>query len=143
MGYVDLLSLDIDGNDYWVLENLDFSGISIVVCEYNPIYGSKGAYTVARNDQFDRTSEHSSWLHYGMSLMAAITLMKNNGLIFVGSNRAGNNAFFIQEHLVQGLTIEIPNLQNLEIFVDWRVRESRDKDGNLNYLSGAARLPRT
>ena len=134
MGGVDTLSIDIDGNDYWVLDGLDLSGIDIVVCEYNPLYGSKIACSVPRDDNYDRTKAHWSYLHYGMSLRAAIFLMTNHGLVFIGTNRAGNNAFFVQEKYIELFNFKIPDLNELEIFVDWRVRESRDEVGILSYL---------
>ena len=134
-GGIDLISLDIDGNDYWVLQNLDFSNVQIVVCEYNPLYGSNTACTVERNDFFDRTKEHFSWLHYGMSLRAAIDLLSLSELTFIGTNRAGNNAFFIKQEFVKSLDFELPNNNELDEFVDWRVRESRDMNGNLSFLS--------
>lgn len=134
-GGIDLISLDIDGNDYWVLQSLDFSNVQIVVCEYNPLYGSNTACTVERNDYFDRTKEHFSWLHYGMSLRAAIDLLSLSELTFIGTNRAGNNAFFIKQQFVKSLNFKLPNIDELQEFVDWRVRESRDINGSLSYLS--------
>ena len=133
MGGVDMLSLDIDGNDYWVLKALDLEAVSIVICEYNPIYGGEIECTIERNDEFDRVQAHYSWLHYGMSLKAALSLMRNKGFIFIGSNRAGNNAFFLKKELIHLLGITLPDENNLNDFIDWRVRESRDINGNLNY----------
>ena len=133
MGGVDVISLDIDGNDYWILEALDLSGVSIVVCEYNPIYGATGSYTVKRDDNFDRTKAHFSWLHYGMSLKAAIEIMVKQDLVFIGSNRVGNNAFFIRTEFLNRLPFSIPNSKMLEPFVDWRIRESRNEEGKLDY----------
>jgi hypothetical protein len=132
---IDMISLDIDGNDYWVLQNLDFSNVQIVVCEYNPLYGPTTACAVERNDYFDRTKEHFSWLHYGMSLRAAIDLLSQSELIFIGTNRAGNNAFFIKKEFVKLIHFSLPAKDKLQEYVDWRVRESRDIDGNLSYLS--------
>ena len=139
-GKIDLLSIDIDGNDYWILDSLDLSKVDILVCEYNPIYGSKAAVTILRKDDFDRSKEHPSWLHYGMSLMAAINVMERNGLVFVGSNRVGNNAFFVNKMISMKLDFKLPNKKKLDHFVDWRIRESRDNLGRLNYLSGHSRL---
>ena len=109
--------------------------MQIVVCEYNPLYGADLACTIAKNDFFDRTKEHFSWLHYGMSLRAAINLLGINDFIFVGSNRAGNNAFFIKKNYAERLSFDLPDKGHLEDFVDWRVRESRDAEGNLSYLT--------
>jgi hypothetical protein len=132
---IDLLSIDIDGNDFWVLEALDLEKVSIVICEYNPVYGSKIACTIIRNDNYDRSKSHFSYLHFGMSLRAAILLLKRKGFIFVGSNLVGNNAFFVREELRSQIKLQIPDLDQLEFFVDWRIRESRSRDGDLNFLS--------
>jgi len=131
---IDVLSLDIDGNDYWVLKALDLEAVSIVVCEYNPIYGGEIACTIERDDEFDRAQAHYSWLHYGMSLRAAISLMESKEFIFIGSNRVGNNAFFLKKELVNLINIKLPDMSNLKEFTDWRIRESRDISGSLNYL---------
>ena len=135
LGGIDCISIDIDGNDYWVLQSLNLSNVQVVVCEYNPLYGSNLACTVEKNDFFDRTKEHFSWLHYGMSLRAAIDLLMTSDFIFVGSNRAGNNAFFIKKNFVNLLGFDLPDIGHLKDFVDWRVRESRDEHGNLSYLT--------
>jgi hypothetical protein len=135
LGGIDCISIDIDGNDYWVLQSLNLSNVQVVVCEYNPLYGSNLACTVEKKDFFDRTKEHFSWLHYGMSLRAAIDLLSLSDFIFVGSNRAGNNAFFIKKNYVDLLSFDLPDIRHLKDFVDWRVRESRDEHGNLSYLT--------
>ncbi len=134
MGGIDIFSIDLDGNDYWILENLDLTGISIVICEYNPIFNEINC-TVPRSDYFERTKAHSSGLYFGMSLKASIFLLNSKGFTFIGTNRAGNNAFFIKNEVRDQLSIPLPLIHNLRIFLDWRVRESRDASGCLNYLN--------
>ena len=133
-GKIDILSIDLDGNDYWILENLDLTGISIVICEYNPVFNEINC-TVPRSDDFERMKAHSSGLYFGMSLKASIFLLESKGFTFIGTNRAGNNAFFIKNELKDQLSIPLPPINNLRIFLDWRVRESRDMSGCLNYLN--------
>ena len=135
LGGIDCISIDIDGNDYWVLQSLNLSNVQVVVCEYNPLYGANLACTIEKNDFFDRTKEHFSWLHYGMSLRAAIDLLGISDFVFVGSNRAGNNAFFIKKNYADLLSFDLPDICQLRDFVDWRIRESRDEHGNLSYLT--------
>ena len=139
MGGVDVLSLDIDGNDYWVAEALDFSGVQIIVVEYNPLLGHRLPVSVPRDDGFDRRRAHPSWLYYGASLRAWIHLFHGNGFTFVGTNRQGNNAFFCPSARLAEIPLATPELEDLTRFVDWRVRESRGDDGRLSYLSGADR----
>jgi hypothetical protein len=136
LGGLDIFSLDVDGNDYWILLESDLSGISIVVCEYNPLFGHTQSVTVPRDDFFSRETKHFSWLYYGMSIKASITAMQKKGFVFCGSNLAGNNAFFVREELVNKLNLDMPSTTNLVGNTDWRVREARDENGQLNFLFG-------
>lgn len=136
---IEIISLDIDGNDYWVAKNLDLSDVKIIVVEYNPLFGSEKAVSIPRKDDFDRTSAHFSNLYYGVSLKAWTNHFGEHNFKFIGTNRVGNNAFFIAGDYANNLSIPLPNLSDLEKYVDWRVRESRDKNGRLTYLSNTDR----
>lgn len=136
---IEIISLDIDGNDYWVAKNLDLSDVKIIVVEYNPLFGSEKAVSIPRKDDFDRTSAHFSNLYYGVSLKAWTNYFGEHNFKFIGTNRVGNNAFFIAGDYANNLSIPLPNLSDLEKYVDWRVRESRDKNGRLTYLSNTDR----
>lgn len=132
---IDIISLDIDGNDYWVAQEINFEGVRIVIVEYNPIFGDGQAVSIPREDDFDRTKAHYSNLYYGVSLKAWINFFNSINFKFIGSNRAGNNAFFVLESEISKLTLKLPDVENLSIFVDWRVRESRNERGELTSLS--------
>ena len=138
MAGIDILSLDIDGNDYWVLDAAKLDKISVVVVEYNSLFGYSAEVSVPRDDLFNRKEKHFSCLYYGASLSAFIYSLSLKGFTFLGSNRACNNAFFIKNEKINEFSIEIPT--NLELFVDSRVRESRDTSGSLSFLSGKDRL---
>jgi len=138
MGGIDVLSLDLDGNDYWILGSLSLESVSIVIVEYNALFGDRFAVTVPRNDNFDRSSEHWSWLYYGASIKAFIELLKNKGFQFIGTNRVGNNAFFVSDSKVD--QIPLRGSTDLGIYTDWRIREARDSSGKLSFASGEERL---
>jgi hypothetical protein len=132
MGGLDIFSLDVDGIDYWILQKLPLTGVSIVVVEYNPAFGALRSITVPRDDAFDRAKAHVSWLYYGASLRAFVDLLSDRGFTFVGSNRAGNNAFFVDSRRIEDLRPSMPQLpdaDDLQRYVDWRVRDSRDGSG--------------
>jgi hypothetical protein len=137
LGRIDIFSLDVDGNDYWIIEQADLRGIRIVVVEYNPLFGSSLAVTVPRDDTFDRTIKHESWLYWGASLLAFAGILKNKGFDFIGTNRVGNNAFFVSSNDIDQIAFR-PDPRDLK-FYDWRVRESRDPASELNFLSGNER----
>lgn len=95
-GEIGLLSVDIDGNDYWVLQAIDIIAPVVIVAEYNGLWGAKRALTVPYNADFVRSKAHPSNLYYGASLPAMVQLCAQKGYDFVGSNSVGSNAFFVR-----------------------------------------------
>ena len=131
-GGIGLLSIDIDGNDYWVWEAMQAITPAIVIVEYNSRFGKDRAVTIPYREDFLRSSAHPSMIYYGASLKALCLLGKRKGYAFVGCNSAGNNAFFVlrslKPDLLRELTVE-------EGYVAGQFRESRNRDGRLAYLS--------
>lgn len=140
MGGVDVLSLDIDGNDYWVADALDFGEITLVVVEYNALFGARRAVSVPREDSFDRMAAHHTGLYFGASIRAWLHLFESRGYVFLGTNRVGNNAFFCRRERAPSVSLSLPDTTDLERYVDWRLRDSRDAAGALTYLTGPDRL---
>lgn len=137
---IDLVSFDIDGNDYWCLEKMLLKNVSVVVVEVNPLFGDKINVTVPRNDSFDRNKAHFSNLFFGMSYKASLTLLGKKGFTCIGSNLAGNNIFFVRKEFVDKFE-QILNDGFPTVWVNsWNVRESRDIEFSLNYLSNSDRL---
>ncbi|OBQ09594.1 MAG: NADH dehydrogenase [Anabaena sp. LE011-02] len=131
-GEIGILSIDIDGNDYWVWQAIDCINPVIVVSEYNFRFGANKAVTVPYDESFVRSKAHYSNIYYGASLKALCILADRKGYAFVGCNSAGNNAFFVRKDLkpdaINEITVE-------EGYVRGQFRESRDEKGNLLYLS--------
>jgi len=96
-GDIGLLSVDIDGNDYWVWQEIDVIQPRIVVAEYNARFGVERAVSVPYDPQFIRERAHSSMIYYGASLAALAQLGEVKGYALVGCNSAGNNAFFVRK----------------------------------------------
>ncbi|WP_243301699.1 hypothetical protein [Geothrix oryzisoli] len=135
-GEIGLLSVDIDGNDYWVWKAITCVDPQVVVIEYNAVFGSDRAITIPYAPDFTRQAAHHSWLYFGASLRALCRLAETKGYAFVGCNSAGNNAYFVRKDLASPFTILTPE----DGFADSRFRESRDEQGRMNRLSGPARL---
>lgn len=131
---LDLFSLDIDGVDYWIIKELPTNFAKIAVIEFNPNFGSSAKVTVPNIREFNRTSYHYSNLCFGASLAAIIQIMGEKNFIFIGTNQFRCNAFFINKDFIEKIKINIPNQNNIDEFVNSYFRESRDKEGNLNYL---------
>ena len=136
-GEVDILSLDIDGNDYWVLKEANLIGIKVIVVEFNPLLSRTLPVSVPRNEAFDRTTEHFSWLYYGANLQAFMYLLGERGFSFIGTSRHGSNAFFVAQELENNFAL---NFKELALYTDVRSRESRGKTGELTFVSGQDRV---
>lgn len=98
-----LLSIDIDGNDWWVLQEISVMRPRILICEYNALWGAKEAVTTVYKPDFYRIDEHYSGSYFGGSLEAFKLLAKEKGYSFVGVNSNAVNAFFVRNDLVDYL----------------------------------------
>ena len=135
-GDIGLLSIDIDGNDYWVWESIHTIRPRIVVCEYNSLWGDKLSVSIPYDPAFDRTRAHYSNLYFGASITALATLAEAKGYSLVGSNTAGNNLFFVRDDLMGDFQAVTPK----DAWVQSRFRESRDDSGRLTFLPFPDRL---
>lgn len=135
-GEIGLLSIDIDGNDYWVWEKLNVVDPAIVIIEYNSVFGPDRAVTIPYDPKFTRHAAHYSGQFWGASLSAVDQLANDKGYLLVGCNRAGNNAYFVRKNRIDKLRVLTPQ----EAFVDARWRDSRDQSGKLSYLTGPERF---
>ncbi len=91
-GSIDLLSLDIDGMDYWIWKELTVINPQVVVCETHNLIPPNKALTVPYDPEFIFESEN----YRGASLAAMCKLGKEKGYRLVGTHRFGFNAFFIK-----------------------------------------------
>jgi hypothetical protein len=93
----DVLSIDIDGNDYYIARALLDSGLrpKIVVVEYNAVFGPERNATIQYAPAFNFRTAHPSELYYGVSVMAWRHFFAAAGYRFVTVERNGVNAFFV------------------------------------------------
>ncbi len=137
VGEIGLLHIDIDGNDYWVWEKLDIIKPDIAIIEYNSVFGIERAITIPYEPNFQRNKAHYSNLYAGSSLLALCDLADKKGYSFIGTNTAGNNAYFI---LNEKLNIIIKPIEIKDGYTLSKFRESRNKKGKLTFLRGCDRL---
>ena len=92
----DFLSIDIDGNDYWVWEALDAYRPRVVVIEYNGSLPAQSFWIMRYNPahEWDKT------LYYGASLAALEHLGLQKGYALLGTDSVGINAFFVRRDLL-------------------------------------------
>lgn len=128
---VGILSVDIDGNDYWVWDAINCIRPYIVICEFNPIFGSNTTVSIPYKPDFYRLDVHFSGLYWGASLGAYVQLGKKKGYKLVCINQLGHNVFFVREDIECSLP-EVPiNLAYREA----KYRESFDEKGRWTFLS--------
>ena len=125
-GDIGLLSVDIDGVDWWVWEAITSSRPAIVVAEYNHRFGPDASVTVPYRPDFDRRKAHHSLCYFGASLRALERLGRRKGYDLVGCGSAGLNAFFVRRDLRPGA---LPARSVEEAFVDGQFCEYHDPDG--------------
>jgi hypothetical protein len=66
--------------------------------------------------------------------------MEEKNYYFLGTNLQKNNAFFISNNLKKESFFPNINLQKLSYYSDSNIRDSRDRNYNLNYLRGNKKL---
>ncbi|MDX2066446.1 MAG: hypothetical protein SFX74_11950 [Fimbriimonadaceae bacterium] len=129
-GDIGLLSMDIDGNEYWIWKALEVISPRIVVCEFQPNFGPELPLTVPYQPDFQRTAYHSSNLCYGVGLAALGLLAEAKGYTFVGTT-GQHNAFFVRNDVLGSL----PPARIADEYRETRYRESRGPNFENTYLT--------
>jgi len=93
---IDLLSIDIDGNDAYVLNAISAVEPRVVIVEYNAKFGPFVNYCMKYNENYVWKKTDG----FGASLKYYENLMAEKGYYLVGCNLAGTNAFFVRADLV-------------------------------------------
>jgi len=92
----DMLSIDIDGNDYWVWKAIEQFNPRVVVIEYNALFRGNMRWVMKYNPShiYDGTS------YFNSSLKSLELLGESKGYCLVGCDFLGINAFFVRRDLV-------------------------------------------
>jgi hypothetical protein len=102
-GEIDLLSLDMDGVDYWIFKALTCINPRVIVLEYNNLWGPDRAVTVPYQPDFRAEYAEFGLSYGGASLAAFEKLASQKGYRLVGCQRYGYNAFFIRNGLAEDI----------------------------------------
>jgi hypothetical protein len=99
---LDFLSIDIDGNDYWVWRAIERYRPQVLVIEYNPYYEPPQRWVMKYNPEhaWDGTT------YYGASLESLYWLGKQKGYELICCDSSGNNAFFVERSLYERFRLE-------------------------------------
>ncbi|MDC0364492.1 hypothetical protein OAM39_03325 [Candidatus Pelagibacter sp.] len=132
---IGLLSIDIDGNDYWVWKEINIIDPLIVIVEFNSVFGFSEKISIPYKNDFSRNKAHYSNLFWGASLEALKYLGQQKGYEFFSTNSSGNNAYFIKKNLFTKFNFKLKKNSYQSKF-----RESRDKEGNKTHTNYKDRL---
>jgi len=129
---VDVLSIDVDSYDYWILEALTVSP-RILVLEYNALYGAERRVTIPPDQPLESTPKG----YNGASLAALTALASTKGYRLVTCENAGVNAFYLRADVAP----EVPAVTPLQAFKPLRSRvEIDDVEIATDIYASAAKL---
>ena len=122
-GEVDLLSIDVDGVDYWLWEAITVINPRVIVTEVQCIWGPQPSLTVAYDPAFQAPTVNGLPLHAGATLQAFVKLARRKGYRLVGVNSLGINAFFVREDISHECLPEVSAEKCLDKpFVHWAMK---------------------
>ena len=125
---IDLLSIDIDGNDFWIWKAINCVKPRLVVIEYNSFFGPNISAAIKYNSKFS-WDHYNNKPYYGASLKALEKLGKQKKYSLVGVDKNGVNAFFIRNDLAKNINLK--SKKTKDIFLDNK-REVRNKKKYIN-----------
>jgi len=119
-GEVDLLSIDIDGNDYWGWDALECIQPRVVMIETHVEFGYRNII-VPYDPEYVYPGRHPDY--HGASPVAMVNLARRKGYRLVGANRFGFNTIYVKNEegadLIPTVSVEaiLRHRRNQERFV--------------------------
>ena len=117
-GEIDLLSIDIDGNDYWVWEAIKCINPRVVVIEYNGKFPPNFEWVM----EYDPNHIWQEDDKQGASLKSLELLGSKLGYQLAGTNVMGVNAFFVRRNLANDLFVSPPAAEKLYNPTRWTMQ---------------------
>jgi hypothetical protein len=105
---IDLLSIDIDGNDIYLMEAMSLTP-KVICIEYN----SKFPANIKKQQTYNPSHVWRGTDYFGASLSALTEVASNKGYVLVGTNITGTNAFFVRKDLALNKFVEAGNVAKL------------------------------
>jgi hypothetical protein len=132
VGDVDLLSLDVDGMEYWLWKSIDCIQPRVVVCETSNVIGPDLALTVPYDKNFRIKIDG----YHSASLAAMTKLAAQKGYRLIGTNRYGFNAFFVRHDIGDNLLPAVSVFDCLHHpYIQYRMKEIWPQIKNMKWES--------
>lgn len=130
-GEIGLLSIDVDGVDYWLWDAVTEVTPAIVVMEFNALFGPDATVSVPYDPTFVDVEAHWSQAYFGTSLGALAHLGKKRGYRLVGCASNAANAFLVRDDLADDA---LPEVSSRSAWRPPRFLTSRNPDGTLSRI---------
>lgn len=130
-GEIGLLSIDVDGVDYWLWDAIKAVAPAIVVVEFNALFGPEATVSVPYDPSFVDAEAHWSRAYFGASLGALAHLGKERGYRLVGCASNAANAFLVLDSLADDA---LPEVSAKSAWRPPRFLTSRNPDGTLSRI---------
>ena len=99
---IDLLSIDIDGNDFYIWKAIKDQNPRVVIMEYNAKFPPPIDWVM----QYNETHVQDKTSYFGASLSSLCNLADVKGYSLVGCSLTGANAFFVRNDLLENKFLE-------------------------------------
>jgi hypothetical protein len=105
---IDFMSIDIDGNDYWVWDAISVTSPKVVMTETQIVFGMRNIVVPYDKDHvYPGVHPH----YFGASPVAMEKLARRKGYRLVGANRLGFNTIYVREGLAPALpTVSVESI---------------------------------
>lgn len=123
-GEIDLLSIDMDGVDYWIWDAISCINPRVVVAEVQCIWGTETSVTVPYDEHFKTKFINGFGVYSGASVNAFVKLANKKNYRLVGFEKYGFNAFFVRNDVGSDILpgINLSGYENIP-FVKWAKKE--------------------
>ena len=132
---IGILSIDVDGNDYWIWKEINYLKPQIVIIEYNARFGDERSVTIPYEQNFNRSDKKYNNIYYGASLQALTNLANKKNYSLIGTNLNGNNAYFINNKYLPQNSEIIKSVDVKKCFKKNSFKENRNASGNIIFIS--------
>lgn len=128
-GQIGIMSIDIDGNDYWVWKAVNAVDPAVVVIETHIEFGMRNI-VVPYDPDYVHPGKHPDY--FSASPVAMVKLARRKGYRLVGANRYGFNLIFVKTDLHEDRVPEVSlesvlqhpryfsRLDRFEAIKDWK-----------------------
>jgi hypothetical protein len=113
-GEIDIFSLDVDGMDYYLMNELSVKNPRIIICEIHNIIPSHLSLTVPYSNDFGYTNGKFDPEFRSVSLLGMVNLMKKKGYRLIGCHKYGFNVIFMRNDVGSEWFREISHEKCLE-----------------------------